>query len=85
MDLYIDRDELSRGLARVQNIVERRSTHPLLAHVLLHAREGGLRMTATDTEVAFIGDFAANVQSEGELAVHAAHFFQHACEGCRVV
>lgn len=76
MDLYIDRDELSRGLARVQNIVERRSTHPLLAHVLLHAREGGLRMTATDTEVAFIGDLAANVEKGGEVAVDAASLFQ---------
>ena len=76
MDLYIDRDELSRGLARVQNIVERRSIHPLLAHVLLHAREGGLRMTATDTEVAFIGDLAANVEKGGEIAVDAASLFQ---------
>lgn len=76
MDLYIDRDELSRGLARVQGIIERRSTHPLLSHVLLHAREGGLRMTATDTEVAYIGDLAANVETEGQVAVDAANLFQ---------
>jgi DNA polymerase-3 subunit beta len=76
MDLYIERDELGRGLARVQGIIERRSTHPLLSHVLLHAREGGLRMTATDTEVAYIGDLAANVRSPGQLAVDAANLFQ---------
>ncbi|MEQ1566361.1 MAG: DNA polymerase III subunit beta [Myxococcota bacterium] len=76
MDLYIERDELGRGLARVQGIIERRSTHPLLSHVLLHAREGGLRMTATDTEVAYIGDLAANVRSTGQLAVDAANLFQ---------
>jgi len=76
MDIYIDRDELSRGLARVQGVIERRSTHPLLAHVLLHAREGGLRMTATDTEVAFIGDLAANVEKTGQIAVDAASLFQ---------
>ncbi len=76
MDLYIDRDELSRGLARVQGIIERRSMHPLLAHVLLHAREEGLRMTATDTEVAYIGELAANVEASGELAVDAGHLFQ---------
>jgi DNA polymerase-3 subunit beta len=76
MDIYIDRDELSRGLARVQGVIERRSTHPLLSHVLLHAREGGLRMTATDTEVAFIGDLAANVEKPGQIAVDAANLFQ---------
>ncbi len=76
MDLYIDRDELGRGLARVQGIIERRSTHPLLSHVLLHAREGGLRMTATDTEVAYIGDLQANVTKPGQLTVDAASLFQ---------
>lgn len=76
MDLYIERDELGRGLARVQGIIERRSTHPLLSHVLLHAREGGLRMTATDTEVAYIGELAANVQKPGQIAVDAANLFQ---------
>lgn len=76
MDIYIDRDELSRGLARIQGVIERRSTHPMLAHVLLHAREGGLRMTATDTEIAFIGDLAANVEKPGQAAVDAASFFQ---------
>lgn len=76
MELYIDRDELSRGLARIQGIIERRSTHPLLSHVLLHARQDSLRMTATDTEVAFIGDLTANVQNSGEVAVDAAQLFQ---------
>ena len=79
MDIYIDRDELSRGLARVQGVIERRSTRPMLAQVLLHARAGdtgGLRITATDTEIAFIGDLAANVESPGQVAVDAANLFQ---------
>jgi DNA polymerase-3 subunit beta len=76
MDLYIDRDELSRGLARVQGIIERRSTFPMLSHVLFHAHGEGLRLTATDTEVAYIGEMAANVQKPGELAVDAANLFQ---------
>ena len=76
MNLFIDRDAFARGLARVQGIVERRGPHPVLSHVLLHAREGGLRMTATDTEVAYIGDIAANVEQAGEIAVDAAHLFQ---------
>lgn len=76
MDLFIDRDALSRGLARVQGIIERRSTHHLLSHVLLHARDGGLRMTATDTEVAYIGDIPANVEKVGQLVVDANSLFQ---------
>lgn len=76
MDLYIDRDELSRGLARIQGVVERRSTHPVLSHVLLSASGERVRITATDTEVAFIGDLMANVSSGGEIAVDASSLFQ---------
>ncbi len=76
MELYIDRDDLSRGLARIQGIIERRSTQPIFAHVLLHARDGLLRLTATDSEVAYIGDLSANVQNPGDIAVEAAQLFQ---------
>ena len=76
MDLYIDRTELSRGLAHVQGVVERRSMSPVLSHVLLHAGQEGLRVTATDTEVAFIGELNANVEKGGELAVDANNLFQ---------
>ena len=76
MELYIEREALSRGLSRIQGIIERRGTLPVLANVLLHAREGGLRLTGTDTEVAFLEELDANVESAGELAVDAAGLFQ---------
>lgn len=82
MDLYIDRDALGRALARIQGIVERRSTSHLHGYVLLHARPADgdqpavLRATATDTEVAYIGDVEATVESAGQLAVDATSLFQ---------
>lgn len=76
MELYIDRDELIRGLARVQGIVERRTTNPALAHVLLSASGERLRMTATDTTLSLVADYPARVEDEGELTVDAQHFFQ---------
>ncbi|MED5370067.1 MAG: DNA polymerase III subunit beta [Myxococcota bacterium] len=77
MELYIDRDAFLGGLSRVQGIVERRNTpNPILSHVLLQASEGRLRLTATDTEMAFIGDFPANVTTPGEIAVDASSVFQ---------
>ncbi len=76
MELYIDRDALGRALGRIQRVVEKRSTQPVLANVLLHAREGLLRLTATDTEVAYIGQVDANVSSGGEVAVEADALFR---------
>lgn len=76
MELYIDRDALGRALARIQGIIERRSTQLALTHVLLHARDGLLRVTATDTEVAWVGELEANVTTGGEVAVDASSLFQ---------
>jgi len=76
MDLTIERDEFSRGLARIQGVIERRGTHPILSHVLLQAKDSGLKITATNTEVAYIGDLTASVQKTGEIAVDATQLFQ---------
>jgi DNA polymerase-3 subunit beta len=76
MDLYIDRTELIRGLARVQGVVERRTTNASLAHVMLSAENNTLNMTATDTMLTLIAGYPARVQAEGELSVDAQSFFQ---------
>ena len=76
MDLYIARDELIRGLARVQGIVERRPTTQVLSHVLLSASDQRLRMTATDLMLTLVADYVARVEGEGELSVDASALFQ---------
>ena len=76
MELFIDRDALGRALARVQGIIERRGTQPILSHVLLRAEDGELRVTATDTEITLLSHLAANVTAPGELSLEAAGLFQ---------
>ena len=40
MKLSIARDELQKGLARIQAVVEQRNSMPILSNVLLEARKG---------------------------------------------
>ena len=51
MDFQVAREPLLRALQLLQNIVEPRQTLPILANVLIEARDGGLRLAATDLEV----------------------------------
>jgi DNA polymerase-3 subunit beta len=51
MDFQVPREPLLRALQLLQNIVEPRQTLPILANVLIEARESGLRLAATDLEV----------------------------------
>ena len=51
MNFQVAREPLLRALQLLQNIVEPRQTLPILANVLIEARETGLRLAATDLEV----------------------------------
>ncbi len=80
MKLTIQRSELLRGLGRIQAIVEKRNTMPILANVLLTARgkkdgEGELEFAATDLEIGIRGTHTANVEEEGTLTVSARKFY----------
>ena len=51
MKLIIDRSSFLRPLGHVQSVVERRNTIPILANVLLKARNGKVQLTATDMDM----------------------------------
>jgi DNA polymerase-3 subunit beta len=51
MGLVIERASLLNALNLVQGIVERRTTVPILGHVLIEPEAGGLKLSATDLEV----------------------------------
>ena len=74
MKLTIERAALLRTLAHVQNVVERRTTIPILSNVKLAADEAGRRLglTATDMDLSLVAHEDANV-GEGGTTTVAAH------------
>ena len=80
MKLSITKAELIRGLSRIQAIVEKRNSMPILANVLLEARgqgeAGELELAATDLEVGIRGVHAANVSETGALTISAKKLFE---------
>ncbi len=71
MEFVIERDTFRRALERVQGIVDRRNTIPLLANVLIQTVEGGIKLTASDMEIAFTAEYEADVMSAGETTLNA--------------
>jgi DNA polymerase-3 subunit beta len=70
MKLSITRDSLLKPLQAVIGVVERRQTMPILANVLLVAKNGGLTVTATDLEVELIAEAEVEkVDVPGEITV----------------
>jgi DNA polymerase-3 subunit beta len=71
MEFTIERDELLQGLYLTQGIVERRTTIPILANVLLETDADGIVISATDQEVGVRRHCGAKVKKKGALTTGA--------------
>lgn len=75
MKLTIERGDLLDALSHVQNIVERRTTIPILSNVLMQAKKGELRLTATDLDIEAVDSATAKVSGEGSVTAPAGTLF----------
>ncbi|MCP5043853.1 MAG: DNA polymerase III subunit beta [bacterium] len=82
MKLSINKGELLTGLSRLQSIVEKRNSMPILANVLLEASKGkgkeagSLQLAATDLEVGIQSCHQAQVKTAGGVTVSAKKLFE---------
>ncbi|HET6467249.1 MAG TPA: DNA polymerase III subunit beta [Geminicoccaceae bacterium] len=75
MKLSIERAALLKSLAHVQNVVERRTTIPILSNVKLSAGDGELVLTATDMDLSLLSRETAEVRDGGTTTVSAHLLF----------
>ncbi len=71
MRLSIDKPSLSRALAHVASVVERRNTIPILSNVLLAIGNNELTLTATDLDMEIVETVPATAKGEGSTTVPA--------------
>ena len=69
MKVTAGREALLKPLQAVIGVVERRQTMPILANVLVVAKNGEVAITATDLEVELVANAAVQVDSPGEVTV----------------
>lgn len=76
MDVKIQRNQLISHLQRAQNIVERKTTLPILSHILMETEASGLRLSSTDLEVGVTETCEAEILKKGSTTIHARKFFE---------
>jgi len=76
MELVVRKNDLLRELQLFQGIVERKNTIPILANVLMEAKDGDVRFLATDLEVALRSKCAASVTKAGSLTLPAKKLYE---------
>ncbi|NOK18215.1 DNA polymerase III subunit beta [Corallococcus carmarthensis] len=75
MEFRIAADELKKALYRAQGIVERKTTMPILANVLLTANKGSITVTAFDLDIGIVSEHAADVSKPGAVTLSAKYVF----------
>ena len=76
MHFTIEKEVFLKGLAKVQGIVEKRNTIPVLSNVLLEGADGELCLTATDLEVGMQSTYPATIRKPGKITVSAKKLYE---------
>jgi DNA polymerase III subunit beta len=76
MELVVRKTDLLRELQLFQGIVERKNTIPILANVLLDAKDDEVKLLATDLEVGLRSKCAASVAKGGSLTLPAKKLYE---------
>ena len=76
MEFTIDKDTFLKALQKIQGIVERRNTMPILSNVLIEASPERIHLTATDLEVGMRSSYPTDVIREGKITVSAKKLYE---------
>jgi len=76
MDCVIEKEDLLRCLYLIQGVVEKRSSLPILAHVLIESTESNVSLGATDLEVGIRQQCKATVKKKGSVTTDARKLYE---------
>jgi DNA polymerase-3 subunit beta len=76
MEFEIEREEFAKGLSRIQNVVEKKGTMPILLNVLIETNEKGVSITGTDLEIALKSFHPAEKLKEGRTTLSAKKLYE---------
>ena len=76
MKFSIEKEVFLRSLSKLQGIVEKRSTMPILSNSLLRASKGELEITATDLEVTVVDRCEVSTGEPGTITLSAKKLYE---------
>ena len=77
MEISVSRQDLVRELTATQNVVERKTTIPILSNFLIEAEGDRLTITATDLDQAIRTSAAAKIKQPGACTIPARKLYDY--------
>jgi DNA polymerase-3 subunit beta len=76
MTFEIDKKEFIKGLGLMQSVAGRKTTLPILSHILLEWEKHSLYLTGTDLETGIREELIAKIHQKGKASVSAKKLFE---------
>lgn len=76
MNFEIDKKEFIKGLGLMQSVAGRKTTLPILSHILLEWEKHFLYLTGTDLETGIREELIAKIHQKGKASVSAKKLFE---------
>lgn len=74
MKIKVNKDELLTGIQIVSNIVSTKATLPILSNMLVEAKDGILKMNATDLDIGISCELPVHTLEQGAITIPAKKF-----------
>ncbi len=76
MNFEIAKREFLKGLGLIQSIAGRKTTLPILSHILIQCEENSLYVTGTDLETGMREEMTATIHTKGNASVSAKKLYE---------
>jgi DNA polymerase-3 subunit beta len=76
MNFEIDKKEFMKGLGVMQSVAGRKTTLPILSHILLEWEKNSLHLTGTDLETGIREELMATIHQEGKASISAKKLYE---------
>ena len=76
MNFEIDKKEFAKGLSLMQSVAGRKTTLPILSHILLEWEKNSLYLTGTDLETGIREELPARIHQKGKASVSAKKLYE---------
>jgi DNA polymerase-3 subunit beta len=76
INFEIEKREFLRGLGLMQSVAGRKTTLPILSHILLEWDQGSLSLTGTDLETGIREELTATIHQKGRASVSAKKLYE---------
>jgi DNA polymerase-3 subunit beta len=76
MNFEIHKKEFLKGLSLIQSVAGRKTTLPILSHILIEGEKNSIYLTGTDLETGIREELTATVQQGGKASVSAKKLYE---------